>query len=203
MELTLSYETLYEFLRKEKSRQDIQELPESFFSELVAYIKQKRSELQENQNIDLFNATEKGKLKNHVDNFVQMLNELYDRREKKIINMAINKARHESTLIDTTNLLPEEKKLFEDLTKELNRYREGVLRKVLSGQDPEIQKSQEEASAPNVQRKNKQVRFKKPVPKFVGPQLEHYGPFEEEDVANLPMTIADILIRKERAEEMR
>ncbi|MFO7710379.1 MAG: hypothetical protein R6V53_01300 [Candidatus Woesearchaeota archaeon] len=200
--MELSYETLYEFLRKEKSRQDIQELPQQFFQELVSYIKQKRSELEDNSSVDLFNATEKGKLKNHVDNFVQMLNELYDRREKKIINMAINKARHESTLIDTANLLPEEKRLFEDLTQELNRYREGILRKVLKGEEPAIQETKVQ-STQEVERQNRQVRFLKPVPKFVGKELEVYGPFEEEDVANLPSDIADILIRKERAEEMK
>ena len=41
------------------------------------------------------------------------------------------------------------------------------------------------------------------MPKFVGRDLEVYGPFEEEDIANLPGEIADILILKNRAEEIK
>jgi len=49
----------------------------------------------------------------------------------------------------------------------------------------------------------KSVRFIKPVPKFLGPELETYGPFEEQDIASLPSKVANILIRKERAEEIK
>jgi len=48
----------------------------------------------------------------------------------------------------------------------------------------------------------KLVRFLHPVPKFVGRELEVYGPFEREDIANLPKEIAEVLIIKGRAEEM-
>ena len=44
------------------------------------------------------------------------------------------------------------------------------------------------------------VRFLSPVPRFLGPKLEEYGPFDEEDVANLPSIIVDILVEKGRAE---
>ncbi len=49
----------------------------------------------------------------------------------------------------------------------------------------------------------KLVRFMGYVPKFVGPELEEYGPFEEEDIANLPAEVADVLISKSRAEEIK
>ena len=48
----------------------------------------------------------------------------------------------------------------------------------------------------------KSVRFIKSVPKFLGPELEIYGPFEENDIASLPSKIAKILVKKDRAEEM-
>ena len=47
------------------------------------------------------------------------------------------------------------------------------------------------------------VRFVHPVPKFVGPELEEYGPFDEEDIASLPAEVADVIIGKGRAEEIR
>ena len=55
---------------------------------------------------------------------------------------------------------------------------------------------------PAVRRETKLVRFLHSVPKFVGKELEEYGPFEEEDVASLPAELADVLVRKGRAEEL-
>ena len=46
------------------------------------------------------------------------------------------------------------------------------------------------------------IKFNHAVPKFVGEDLEVYGPFEENDMANLPSKIADVLVSKGRAEEM-
>ncbi len=46
------------------------------------------------------------------------------------------------------------------------------------------------------------VRFLHPVPRFVGRELEVYGPFDQEDVANLPREIAEVLITKGRAQEI-
>ena len=48
----------------------------------------------------------------------------------------------------------------------------------------------------------KLVRFLTHVPKFVGPELEEYGPFESEDIANLPAEIAEVLIDKGKVEEI-
>ena len=54
-----------------------------------------------------------------------------------------------------------------------------------------------------LKRSNKLIRFIHAVPKFVGKDLEDYGPFEEEDIANLPAEIADVLIIKGRVEEIK
>ena len=47
---------------------------------------------------------------------------------------------------------------------------------------------------------NVTVRFLKPVPKFMGKDLETFGPFEKDDVASLPKKIANILVNKDRVE---
>ena len=48
----------------------------------------------------------------------------------------------------------------------------------------------------------KMIRFISPVPKFVVEELEVYGPFEEDDVANLPEKVSDLLIQRNRAEKI-
>ena len=58
-------------------------------------------------------------------------------------------------------------------------------------------------SAIELKKPAKLVRFMHSVPKFVGPELEEHGPFKEEDIANLPMEIADVLINKGKAEEIK
>ncbi|HEX2556837.1 MAG TPA: hypothetical protein VHK86_00815, partial [Nitrososphaera sp.] len=47
-----------------------------------------------------------------------------------------------------------------------------------------------------------QVRFIAPVPKFVGKDLRVFGPYEQGEQAELPDDIAQILIRKGRAQEL-
>jgi hypothetical protein len=47
------------------------------------------------------------------------------------------------------------------------------------------------------------VRFIHAVPQFYGEDAELYGPFDEEDIACLPREIAELLISKERADEIK
>ena len=63
--------------------------------------------------------------------------------------------------------------------------------------------SNEEANKKEETKNTKLVRFLYAVPKFVGKELEEYGPFGEEDIANLPSEIADVLIGKGRVEEIK
>ena len=58
-------------------------------------------------------------------------------------------------------------------------------------------------SANELKKPVKLLRFLSHVSKFVGTELEEYGPFEEEDIANLPTEIADVLIAKGKAEEIK
>jgi DNA replication initiation complex subunit (GINS family) len=48
----------------------------------------------------------------------------------------------------------------------------------------------------------KTVRFISAFPRFLGTNLEEYGPFMEEDITVLPVKIADVLVKKKRAEEI-
>ena len=68
--------------------------------------------------------------------------------------------------------------------------------------EEETEESGEEESQEEEQKKTKIVRFLNSVPKFMGKDLQVYGPFDEEDVATLPEDVADLLIKKGRVEEL-
>ena len=212
-EMNVNYETIFELLRIEKNRDDLQDLPETFFDDVLAYSREKQQILDESKiKQDLFSATERDKVSTEMANIRRILKELYERREKKIINMAVNMSRTRSNIIDTSKLLKEEKLLFDRIVSTLDKFRDGILLNVLDFRQPFIEEktgapagiSTGSAAEPANQagKPTRLVRFLHPVPKFIGKELEVYGPFEEEDMATLPSEIADVLISKGRAEEM-
>ena len=100
--------------------------------------------------------------------------------------------------------------LFESLVALFDKFRQEILYSLLNESVPAIEERKaenekmERAEEKSEARKDtKLVRFVHAVPKFVGKELEEYGPFEEDDIANLPNEIADVLMLKGRAEEIR
>jgi len=222
MDIKITYETLFEILRREKSREELQKLDENFFSNIVDYLKEKEEfAVKGKSNPDLFSFEDEKKSDNQLLNIKRIIKELYERREKKIINIALNKSKTSSNLIDTSALLPEEKLMFEELIKNLDKYRLGILNNILQNKLPNLkgERLREEGNIVNrgdiekeetkedleteEENNRKVVRFLHPVPKFVGPELEIYGPFEAEEIAALPSEVVRVLVEKKRAEEIK
>ena len=211
-EVVITYETLFEILKREKDRADLQKLEPTFFSDTISYIKDKKKILEARSDSP-FAQEERKKTERQLENIYKILKELYERREKKLISLALDKSRTKSNLIDTTALLKEEKVVFDALTNLLDTYRDVILYSVLNERMPFMQsivvKKEDKnpkddfKSALELKKATKLVRFMHHVPKFVGPELEEYGPFEDEDIANLPAEIADVLINKGKVEEIR
>ena len=207
-EVIITYETLFELLKREKERTDLQKLEPAFFSDTINYIKDKKKILEAKSEDSVFAPEERKKTERQLENIYKIVKELYERREKKIISLAVDKSRTRSNLIDTTGLLKEEKVFFDSLTNLLDKYRDAILFAVLNEKMPFMQSLDEKKpvevlrSAIELKKPTRLVRFASHVPKFVGPELEEYGPFEEEDIANLPVEIADVLINKAKAEEI-
>ncbi len=252
--ITVTYEALFDMVVREKGRDELQTLHENFFSELVSYLIEKRSMLA------VLGSEEKEKTARQLQNINRLVKELYERREKKIISLALSRSRAGVDIIDTSSLLTEEKALFEGLVSQLDAFRDGLLNSILMAKLPSTQKhdllgkgqsktqqtgaetlaaaskviaspslsaisgagiagksrtgetetaeEQNQAAAAAEENESsatsatKLVRFLHPVPRFVGRELEVYGPFDHEDMANLPKEIAEVLIAKGRAEEV-
>ncbi len=207
-EVVITYETLFELLKRERERSDLQKLDPAFFNDVISYIKDKKK-IIEAKSDSVFAPEEKKKTERQLENIYKILKELYEKREKKIIQLALDKSRTRSNLIDASALLREEKVFFDAVTDILDSYREAILYTVMNEKLPFMKPLEEKKplaefkSALEVKKNTKLVRFMYHVPKFVGPELEEYGPFEEEDIANLPIEIADVLVNKGKTEEIK
>jgi len=210
-EVTITYETLFELLRREKERSELQKLDGSFFNNVLRYLKDKQVIITQQQS-EVFSEEEKIKTGEQLVNVRKIIKEFYDRREKKIVSMAIDKSKNKSSIVDGSVFLKQEKELFDNIVKILDLGRENVLFNIIKLKEPlslggvGFEKKEAASSDPVVVRKEnrdtKLVRLLNAVPKFVGKELEEYGPFEEEDIASLPIEIANVLVNKGRAEEI-
>lgn len=198
--ITVTYDSIFEVLMREKGKEELQKLSPDFFTDLISYISGKRKAV-DTAAIDAFSLEEKERAAKQLQNITRMLIELYERREKKILNMAMIRSRTGADIIDTAPLLGEERMFFDAVVAQLDYYRQNILFRVLNAQ-PTTAEKKAEVPAGKKDANTKVVRFLHSVPKFVGKELEVYGPFGEEDIASLPSEIADVLIEKGRAEEI-
>lgn len=127
MNVIITYETLFDILRKEKSREELQELADDFYLQAFAFIKKKMSQT----NGDFF---EKGHIQ--LRNTKKILKELFERRERKIINLAIDSARTESMLVNKDSMTPKEKMFFEDTLNFVKLQKMKIIGPVLTGVMP-------------------------------------------------------------------
>ncbi len=201
----LTFEALFELLRKEKINPELQKLEEDFFNQTVQYLQEKTAILETEQKADSIFSSDAKKTALQLENAKKIIKEFYEKRENKIINLAMLSSR--AQIKDTvTNLLPEEKKIYKETLDLLTRYREGILYNILSTQKVQLTKivlPKDIKTDQNQSSDSKMVRFLHPVPKFVADDLNIYGPFEQEDMSFLPNRTASLLIKRKRAEEIK
>lgn len=200
-DVVITYETLYEILRREKLRAELQPLDKNFFKDVVKYLSEKQNILDSQMKKDsvFSSSSENQKTQRQIENIKRMIKELYERRERKIIDQALFSSRV-GNKTQYNEMLPEEKALYNGLIVGMNNSRKGVLFNILSLKEPEIltESKPKELKTENKPH-NKLIRFGHATPKFIGDDLKVYGPFEEEDVAALPLKVANILIKNNRA----
>ena len=259
-EIKITYETLFDVLRRERSREELQKLDDTFFDDVAEYLKEKKAILEQSSDqSELFKASEAEKTRIQLHNIRKILKELYEARERKIINRAVNKVKTGSEMIDTSAFLIQEQSLFQDMADLLTKYRQEILIGLVNGDAPKSKEREEinkqnkettqttqpteiaeneeaepkppaeeiaeepEAKAPETEKKedkdtkkeepkveedskeessNIKVKFLHSLPKFVGKNQEVFGPFAQDETTNLPGEIANILIKKGRAEKI-
>ncbi len=198
-DVVITYEVLFEILRKEKNNPELQQLDPTFYADVVRYMKEKEEILQDREHADPFEAG------HELANIGRILKELWERRERKIITLALNKSRTSQLSVDTKHMLDEEREAYERFLAMFTAAKEGILKRLLAKELPRLSFAKEEGAKRSdaTDADGVMVRFLDDVKKFVGSELEVYGPFAREDIAQLPKAVAKILIDKHVAEEMK
>jgi DNA replication factor GINS len=178
------YEELYEAWKKEKADVEIQALSRDFYLRLSGYMKRIR---EESRLLD--EKTIKARLmQQELKNATKMVNDLFQLRFGKTLKKVFS----ENILI-RKSLTVEEEKLYEDFLLLVESCQD-LLKSVIRGKIDSYEKKEGAGKL--------LVKFTQKVPAIVGSDIKTYGPFKAEDVVNLPVENARILIKKGVAVEV-
>ena len=205
-EETITYETLYDTLRREKGRVELQKLDEIFYENTIKYMDEKKEILKsQEQKESIFTSSEVQKTRKQIENIQKIIKELYELRESKLIQLAIIASKTKSHTNNKENMLKEEEKFYQDIVYTLDSYRTNLLNNLVCGKKIVLEETKTEPKG--LKNKDmptktlKSIEFIKEVPSFVGTDLNIYGPFEKQNKAEIPLEIANLLIKTEKAIE--
>lgn len=188
----LTYEQLFDTLRREKSRDELQVLDPDFYAKAQGFLARQQALISGDMSL----ASQRAQIE--CQNTQRILRELYDRRERKIVTLAMHKTRAEDSIVDIETLLPTERAFFDELVALLTRARKEIVQRApITASTEDSSEAEPEAPAPGIE-----VRFTATVPKFVGKDMRVFGPYEEGQKDTLPEEIAQILVQKGRAQRI-
>ena len=199
-EVIITYENLYEILRREKYRTELQKLDETFYQDVVKYLQEKKAILDSQSKKDsIFASTEVEKTQTQLKNILKILKELYEKRENKILQFALFSSRSNNPQ-DTSTMLPEEYTFYTSLKGTLDQYREGILLQLLQTKLPSMEIEQKPLKTEE-KTDSISVEILKDIPEFVGPDLSIYGPFKKDQLTTVPESVAKLLVQTEQAKQ--
>ncbi|MCW1296764.1 MAG: hypothetical protein OH319_03730 [Candidatus Parvarchaeota archaeon] len=212
-----TYEELRKIQQKEREEGKLQKLEKDFLEKLVNYLKEKKEMLAEKEKDEnVFSRDMRIKLKNELENASKIIMDIYERRERKILNEAIIASRMQHEIPDYSRMLDFEEKLFNEVLEILKKYRKEILEKTLKGEnireegqtvDKDITKKEETTEKHELKEpelgNTKLIKITSTVPSFIWTDGKTYGPFEKEDVVNIDKEIAEILLNTGKAIEIK
>lgn len=178
----ITFNEIFESLRKEKYSDNLQPLVKNFLKESQKYFENKNSFLSQEGDVSSEIVLRN---KKKIENAMSSFNDLFVLRKKKILNLAFIASEVGINKKDFENMLNFEKLLFESLVKSLEK----------SDRD---KKSEMQGDIEEL--KHKLVRFLEEVPAFLGMDGIEFGPFGKGEIANLDIAIVDILSKDKRVE---
>ena len=174
------YRKIYEAWKREVDDEELQPLPENFYQEFSAYIKNLREEIR-----SLDEKSFKYKIKQlEVEKSSELLNLLISLRLKKIVKLLLE----EKGEIDLSLLTLEEKSFYDQLSQGF-RFSKKLAKDSIEGK---TLKSTYDFKAKRV---GVVLRVLSDIPALVGSDMKTYGPFKVEDVIAIPLQNIEKLVK--------
>ncbi|UCH71988.1 MAG: hypothetical protein JSW62_00100 [Thermoplasmatales archaeon] len=181
----ISYRTLRRIQQLEKTSPFLTKIDDKFYYKLKEYLKNLENEIHQEENpqkIKLF--------KDEINNTKKLAMNIYEFREKKIVQHALSKVR--GAKVDLKNLLENERELFESLVEQILDTRRKIM------EEP----SDDKNSKPNNSKKkeivatNKSIiRVLEDIPEFVGTDMKTYT-LRKNDILTVSQQMSDSLIKR-------
>lgn len=171
----ITFELIRKIQLQEQNSNTLTKLPANFFQSASNYLEQKKKIASSDDR--------KGSLE--VKNIERLIEDIFDRRERKIINAAIISTR---TGIPPENMDESEKPFYTSLITLIKSRRNDNLKTILGG---------------NVEEQVPNVVFKEDVPEFMGIDEHVYGPYKKGDNVKIPEENMKIFVGRGVAEELK
>lgn len=181
----ITYNDIYEALRKERYSEQLQPMTKKFLKDVAEYFQEKKESSTDNNLL----SESVMKSKKQFENAITMFKELMLRRKKKILNLVFIAAETGLTKRDSENMLQFEKTLFESLITSMEIS------------DRELAQSMKNEEIIET-KKNSIILFKERVEEFLDLEGNKTGPFNSGEIASMNPDIAKILISSGKAENV-
>ncbi len=170
----ITFELIRKIQTEEQNLPKLTKLPENFYNAISAYLEQKKQlALKDDKRTVL-----------ETKNVKRLVEDIFNRRERKILNASIVSAR---TNIQPENLTEEEKGFYNSIVDMVKQRRDDKLQELLA-------EDRNESSL---------IMFKEDAPEFVGSDLKNYGPFRKGDITRLPQDNMKVLMERGLIEEFK
>lgn len=156
----------------EKTEEGVTELPEKFYSDAASYVSELTRELKISEDL------RRELLEGELERILEMIQEIYFFRTLKMMDACLEGKE--------SDLLPSERRAFDNIRRDLESLRDEFLSPALKGES-ELRHPRELS--------NVTILIFTSIPEpLVGSDMRYYGPFEKGDIVNLPEKTGDLLI---------
>ncbi len=184
----ITFKYLREIQKNERSSSGLCKLDANFYQVVQEYILRKKKVMARGKDFSF-------REKKEIENIGPVVKSIYDTRETKLVNGAVKSAR---TGMDMANVLPSERRLFEDVKKKIADERK-VLESVISPKNSGIAK---ENATEIVSDGFSKIRIIEEIPEFVGEDLKTYGPWKPGDTVLCPKNFCMMFVNAGKVREV-
>ena len=227
-----TYDNIYNLLHAEKYGSELQDVSSENLDSIKTYLTNKKRLLEsQEESTQVFSSQKRATIQIEIDNALRALKDLYEYREKKIINRAVFSVRGGTVVKDTTNMLPQEVDFYNLLIQIIPQNRDAFFKMLEpDGAVPvpvAVEETKPETEAADSRDSTTQtepapteqpvqtvessteettmtkVKFLEAVEEFTGEDLKSYGPYSQSDEAKIPEGIANLLIGQNKVESLK